>query len=187
MNEERGSALDHKNEPIILNLLDRIEDNEAAIEGFKQSFHGAMLERMNREPQGERRDQMVEDFETFDRLFLEHFSKQDALTDSVGTSDKNEDKVMTRLHKQTNAVAVYVVEGTGYDQFGDTVQVQLTRREIHELDIKTKNGMALLEGIVQLNQKIVTDGMVKGQHVKTKNAYAYTQVVPVLKRSERDA
>lgn len=185
MNEERGNALDHKNEPIIRSLMNRIEINEAAIEEFKKSFHGHLLERMNREPEGERREQMVEDFETFDRLFREHFEQSMPLTDSVGAGEK--DAKEPRLHKQTNAVAVYVVEGTGYDQFGDQVQVQLTRREIHPLDIRTKNGMALLEGIVQLNQKIVTDDMIKGQHIKAKQAYAYTQVVPVLNRGDRDA
>lgn len=185
MNGQRGSNLDRKNEPIINSLMERIENDEAARAAFKNTWKDRMLEQLNREPQGEHRERMVEDFKAFDELYDAHFGNGSNLTESVGTTP--EEKWKDHLHKETNAVAVYVIEGMGYDQFGDRVRVQLTRREIHELDVRTANGRALLEGVVQLNQKVVTDHMAKTQHIDVAQAYAYTQVVPVLKRGDRDA
>lgn len=185
MNGQRGSDLDRKNEPIIISLMERIESEGTSREAFKKAWKDRMLEQLNREPQGERRERMVEDFKAFDDLYDEHFGEKANLTESVGMTP--EEKWKDHLHKETNAVAVYVIEGMGYDQFGDRVRVQLTRREIHELDVRTANGRALLEGVVQLNQKVITDHMAKTQHIDATQAYAYTQVVPVLKRGERDA
>ena len=181
----RGDAELGKDESVIISLMEKIEEDKKDRDGFRRAWHDALLDRMNREPEGDRREQMVADFELFDRLFGEHFENKKPLTESVGTTP--EEKWANHVHKETNAVAVYVIEGIGYDQFGDRVKVQLTRREIHEMDITTTNGAALFEGVVQLNRKPVTDTMAKAQHIDVSQAYAFTQLVPVLKRKPSDA
>lgn len=181
----RGGTDLNRNESVIVSLMETIEGERNDRAAFKRAWLDHLLDRMNREPHGDRREQMVADVELFNKLFGDFFEAESTLTESVGRTP--EEKWAGQLHKETNAVAVYVVEGMGYDQFGDPVKVQLTRREIHDVNVSTKNGAALLEGIVQLNMKCVTDTMAKAQYVKPNQAYAYTQLVPVIKRKPSDA
>lgn len=181
----KGGTELNRNEEVIVSLMGTIESERKDRDEFKRAWLDHLLDRVNQEPEGGQRDKMAKDVELFNKLFGDFFEKEEPLTDSVGATP--EQKWAKQLHKETNAVAVYVVEGVGYDQFGDEVKVQLTRREIHDMDIRTATGAALLEGVVQLNRKAITDALAKSQHVKASQAYAYTQLVPVLKRKPSDA
>lgn len=144
-----------------------------------------LLGKMSDEADEKRRKQLMQDYELIHTLHDHYFDDLTSLTESVGSSSDSTEQNL--IHKESNAVAVYVVEGMGYDQFGDPIRVQLTRREIHELDVRTKNGRQLLEGLVQLNRKVITDDMSKKQFLGPTTSYAYTEIVPVVRRRDGDA
>lgn len=174
----------NRNEPVIVSLLETLERERAAVRRLTDAWGEYLIDRHNRAD--EAGAALVEaDIRAFGELVKELIVDEDIPAGSAGQTPEARYKDL--LHKETNAVAVYIVEGTGRDEFNDPVRVQLTRKEIHDLDVTTKTGAALFDGVVQLNMKAVTDGMAKSQHVDVTQAYAYTQLVPVLKRGNRDA
>lgn len=174
----------NRNEPVIVSLLDTLERERGAFQRLTQAWLAHLLDRANRSKE-DVAAQATADMELFETLITEHLGDGEGPAGSAGQTPEARYKDL--LHKETNAVAVYIVEGMGRDQFNDPVRVQLSRREIHDLDVSTKTGAALFDGVVQLNMKAVTDGMAKNHHVDVTQAYAYTQLVPVLKRGSRDA
>lgn len=162
----------------------QLEHERTARKAFMDDWISRLKEQLQKEPEGERKSQMLQDYALFNQLYEKHFNDQHPLTESV--EGKTSYPYRKPLHNKTNAVAVYVVEGTGYDQFGDPLRLQLTRREIHDLNVSTKNGRELLEGLVQLNRKAITDGMAKGQFKGPTISYAYTELVPVYRPGTSD-
>lgn len=174
----------NRNEPVIVSLLETLERERAATRLLTEAW-GEYLKDRHRRSDEAGAAQVEADIRAFGELVKEHIDFEETPAGSAGQTPEARYKDL--LHKETNAVAVYIVEGMGRDQFNDPVRVQLSRREIHDLDVSTKTGAALFDGVVQLNMKAVTDGMAKAQHVEVERAYAYTQLVPVLKRTKPDA
>lgn len=174
----------NRNEPVIVSLLDTLERERGSFQRLTKAWLAHLLDRANRSGE-DVAAQAKADMELFETLITEYIGDGEGPAGSAGQTP--EVKYKDLLHKETNAVAVYIVEGTGRDEFGDPVRVQLSRREIHDLDVTTKTGASLFDGVVQLNMPLVTRGMAKAQHVDVERAYAYTQLVPVLKRTKPDA